>query len=149
MARKLLTLIFMLAFTLTTFATQRGERGSAGQHSHQQSRHEPSPHEPSHHEPSHREPSHHEPNRNHGRNDNHGRDGRHFSRDEHRHVRAEERRYRGGRTEIFFGGYWFACESWPAWVFEEEVYVEMVGPDIYVMYVYNNPAARVYIIVVE
>lgn len=85
---------------------------------------------------------------NHGR-DTRGRDGRRLSRDEHHRVPVDHRRVRNGRAEVFFGGFWFGCESWPEWVFVEDVYVEMIGPNEYYIIEYNNPAVRVAVVVVE
>lgn len=57
-----------------------------------------------------------------------------------------------GHQEIFFGGFWFICGSpyeWPLWVWSDEVYLMMVGPDTYVLYDYGVPSNEVFITVVE
>jgi hypothetical protein len=81
------------------------------------------------------------------------RDGRRLGRDHHSRVdRHRDVRERNGRREIFFGGFWFECgvvTYWPEWVFTDEVYVEMVGPDVYIMYDFNDPALQIYVYIVD
>lgn len=138
-AKRVLTVLFTLAFTSTTFATQRGGqhggRGSGG--------HKPAP--PTHQRP--HEDRH--PRENH--RPNHGRDGRNFDRNTHHHISHHHTRVnRYGRVEFFWGGYWFGCDrDLPYWVFYEDVYIEMIGPGIYAVFVYNNPAMMVQVIVVD
>ena len=80
-----------------------------------------------------------------------GRDGRTFNRDHHNRIdRAHNVRVIGGHEQVFFGGFWFACNyDWPVWVWDGDVYVVMVGPDIYEMYSYDDPNLEVTVYVVE
>ena len=81
--------------------------------------------------------------------DTRGRDGRRLSRDDHHRVSRGDVRMREGRREFFFGGFWFGCAVYPDWFWTEEVYIEMIGPDEYIVIRYNNPAARFAVVVVE
>jgi hypothetical protein len=81
--------------------------------------------------------------------DTRGHDGRRLSRDDHRRVSRGDVREREGRREFFFGGFWFGCSIYPDWFWTEEVYVEMVGPDDYIVVEYRNPANRFAVVVVE
>jgi hypothetical protein len=72
----------------------------------------------------------------HGRGNEHGRDNgrsgeqhqrrgpepRHFSPNRHERIRAEHVRVIEGRTQIFFGGFWFGAEFWPGWIYTDDVY---------------------------
>lgn len=80
-----------------------------------------------------------------------GRDGRRLDPSHHHRIDIRrDCRMREGRPEIFFGGFWFASYGlWPEWVYNDDIYVEMVGPDIYVIYAYRNPAYQVQVFVVE
>lgn len=80
------------------------------------------------------------------------RDGRTYSRNEHHRIdRDRDRRIVEGHEQIFFGGYWFSCgyEDWPVWVWDGDVYVIEVAPDIYEMYSYDDPNLEIAIYVVE
>jgi hypothetical protein len=80
--------------------------------------------------------------------DNRGRrEPRSFDRDTHHRI--DSRRYRDGRDEIRFEGYWFGCDFWPGWVFEEDVYF-VEGPNgVWFLYQYENPAYMVQVILVD
>ena len=92
-------------------------------------------------------------NRGDNRGDRDGRrDGRTYNRNEHHRIdRDRDRRIVEGHEQIFFGGYWFSCgyEDWPVWVWDGDVYVVMVAPDIYEMYSYDDPNLEIAIYVVE
>lgn len=80
------------------------------------------------------------------------RDGRRLDRNTHHRIdrRQEVREFRG-HQEIFFGGFWFSCGyyGWPAWVFEDEIYVEMIGPNVYTVYSYNYPMHQISVFIEE
>jgi hypothetical protein len=81
--------------------------------------------------------------------DTHGRDGRRLSHDDHRRIDgARDVRFRDGRREVFFGGYWFGCSAWPEWVFVDDVYFELVGDDWFVVE-YGRPDIRFAVVFVE
>ena len=98
-----------------------------------------------------------------GRDHNGSRNGDTHSRDTHGDARSLDRnthhaidrrhdvREMHGHQEVFFGGFWFSCGyyGWPAWVFTDDVYVEMVGPNVYVIYSYNNPTRQTEIFIEE
>ena len=90
------------------------------------------------------------PGRGEGRG-NGGHDGRLPSaRDHHRIDRNHDVRERGGRREIFWGGYWFGCgNDWPLWAFQDDIYFMMVGPDAWMLYDYADPNEFVIVYVVE
>lgn len=136
MFAKFLTLIAVLAFAFTALAQHGHTNGGHQSNGHQGSSHS-RPESSRGHEREHR------PER--------GRDGRRFDRDTHHHVDYHHTRVgRSGRMEFFWGGFWFGCgEDMPYWIFREDVYIEMIGPDIYVVRVYNNPAMMVEVVVVE
>jgi hypothetical protein len=65
------------------------------------------------------------------------------------HGRVHGNRYVDGRRQIYFGGFWFGCEVWPAWVFTDEIYFVM-GPDgVWFGYDYANPTLFVQVVFVE
>ena len=88
-----------------------------------------------------------------GRGDRDRRDGRVLGQRDHRRIdrRSDVRVNDRGRREIFFGGYWFGCGpyEWPMWIFTDDVYFEMIGPDIWMAYDYDNPTVEVIVYVVE
>ncbi len=85
----------------------------------------------------------------HDRHESHDRDrNRNFGRERHRHIGRGDIRFRDGRREIFFGGLWFGCDVYPAWVFSEDVYVECIDGE-YFVYSYARPNLSVRVIVVE
>jgi hypothetical protein len=90
-------------------------------------------------------------NQNHGsQRDNRGRrDPRSFDSSTHHRIGGEDRRYRDGRDEFRFEGYWFTCDFYPSWVFEEDVYVVMGPSDVWFVYQYGNPAFMVQVRLVE
>ena len=56
----------------------------------------------------------------------------------------------GRHEQIFFGGFWWACDyDWPVWVWDGDVYMVMVGDNIYEMYSYDDPNLEIAIYVVE
>ena len=90
------------------------------------------------------------------RGDNRGdrdgrRDGRTYNRNEHHRInRQREVRVVGRHEQIFFGGFWWACDyDWPVWVWDGDVYMVMVGDNIYEMYSYDDPNLEIAIYVVE
>ena len=93
---------------------------------------------------------HEQRNQNHGQRDNRGRrDPRSFDSSTHHRIGREDRRYHNDRDEIRFEGYWFACDFWPGWVFEEDVYF-VEGPNgVFFVYQYRNPAYIVQVTLVE
>ena len=79
-------------------------------------------------------------------------DGRGLGAKDHRHIDSRhDVRERGGYQDIHFGGFWFTCGpyEWPVWIFTDEVYFEMIGPDIWIAYDYDNPTVEVAVYVVE
>lgn len=149
MLRRLVTLLFTLAFVPVMFAAQQNAQHSrpaapSHQPSHQPSRQPAPSHQPRHSAPRAPErPRGHQPQ---GR----VRDGRHFDRNTHHRIdRDRECRYRNGRREVFFEGFWFGYAFWPEWVFVEDVYIEQVGPSEYIIYCYYNPARQIQVYVVE
>lgn len=143
-AKKLVSCFLSLVFTSTLLAAQQSEHGVVG---HGSSR----PSAPAHQAPAPAKPAHQKPPRSEkpkeGRK--HRRDPRTLDRDTHH--RYERRRERDGRVQICFEGYWFASpyQAWPEWVYEEDIYVVMIGPDIYAVYEYSNPAVFVQVVVIE
>jgi hypothetical protein len=88
-------------------------------------------------------------NQNHGaQRDNRGRkEPRSFDRDTHHRI--DSRRYRDTSEDVQFEGYWFTCDLWPEWVFEEDVYVVMGPNDVWFLFRYGNPAFIVQVRLVE
>ncbi len=88
------------------------------------------------------------------RNDNRGDgrpDGRNYNIQHHRRIDpVHDVRIVGEHEQILFGGFWFSCNyDWPIWVWDGDVYVVEVGPDVWEMYDYTNPSNEIAIYVVE
>jgi len=82
----------------------------------------------------------------HGKGD-HRPDPRSMGPAQHAHIQGN--RYVDGRRQVYFGGFWFGCEVWPAWVFTDEIYFVM-GPDgVWFGYDYANPNLFVQVYFVE
>jgi hypothetical protein len=78
-------------------------------------------------------------------------DGRILGRDDHRRVdRNRDVRVRGGRQEIYWHGFWFGYgNEWPVWVFTDEIYMELIGDDTFILCNYADPNEFVIVYVVE
>jgi len=75
------------------------------------------------------------------------REPRSFDRDTHHRI--DSRRYVGDRLEVQFEGYWFGCDRWPVWVFNEDVYFVMGPNNVWFAYEYNNPAVFLQVTLVD
>lgn len=132
MAIKKLGILFLsLCFSFTTFATQRNGNGSA-EHN------RPPTHRPM-------------PSKDKRPRPDQGRDGRRFDRNNHHRIDTHHIRVnRYGSMEFFWGGYWFGCNTeLPYWVFRDEIWIEIIGSGVYIIYVYHNPAQQIQIFIVE
>ncbi len=91
----------------------------------------------------------HDRGRNHERDNRGRRDPRSFDSSTHHRIGREDRRYHNDRDEIRFEGYWFACDFWPGWVFESDIFF-VEGPNgVFFVYQYENPAYILQVRLVE
>jgi hypothetical protein len=76
------------------------------------------------------------------RNNHARREPRSFDSTTHHRIGNDNRRFRDGHEDICFEGYWFTrfYDSWPEWVFTEDVYFVMGPNDVWFVYQYQNPA---------
>lgn len=96
----------------------------------------------------HQEVRHERQDERHERHNNRGRrDPRTFDRDTHHRI--DSRRYVGNDLEVQFEGYWFGCRYWPAWVFDQDVYVVMGPNNVWFVYEYGNPAVFLQVSLVD
>ena len=58
------------------------------------------------------------------------------------HARFEQNggRYRDGRREYSYGGYWFYAGAWPEWFYQQDVYFVMGADGRWYAVAYDNPS---------
>jgi hypothetical protein len=63
-----------------------------------------------------------------------------FGREHHARFEENGGRYRDGRREYSFGGYWFYADSYPAWFYGQDVYFIMGADGRWYAVAYDSPS---------